>query len=98
MKLRPGEAVALVIRRGEDEPFNHFVAVRKSESSFDFGSNDFRLDCGQETLFEIPQGAELRLRSRKQFPNSKKSNSKIERAKPRIAGQDGGCRKEEGTK
>ena len=58
MKLRPGEAAVLVIRRGEDAPFSHFVAVRKSESLFDVGSNDFRFDCGQETLFEMPQGAE----------------------------------------
>jgi hypothetical protein len=58
MKLRPGEAAVLFIRRSEIEPSSHFVAVRKSESSFDIGSNDFLLHNAQESLFEIPDGME----------------------------------------
>jgi hypothetical protein len=58
MKLRLGEAAVLIIRRSETEPSSHFVAVRKSESSFDIGSNDFLLHNAQESLFEIPVGME----------------------------------------
>ena len=75
MKLRSGEAAVLFVRRSEGEPSNYFVAVRKSESSFDVGSNDFRLDCGQETLLEIPQGAELKAAIHKAF-------SKLEEIEP----------------
>lgn len=60
MKLRPGEAAVLIIRRSDTEPSNHFVAVRKSESSFDRGSNDFLLHNAQESLFEIPAGMDLK--------------------------------------
>jgi hypothetical protein len=60
MKLRPGEAVVLIVRRSEAEPSSHFVAVRSSESSFDPGSNDFQLNNAQETSFEIPIGMEPR--------------------------------------
>ncbi len=58
MKLRPGEAAVLIIRRSDTEPSSHFVAVRKSESSFDIGSNDFLIHNAQETLYEIPGGME----------------------------------------
>lgn len=54
MKLRPGEAAVLIIRRSENDPSSHFVAVRKSESSFDPGSKDFLVHNAQESLFEIP--------------------------------------------
>jgi uncharacterized beta-barrel protein YwiB (DUF1934 family) len=56
MKLRPGEAAVLIVRRSETELSNHFVAVRQSESSFDIGLKDFQLHNAQKSLFEIPVG------------------------------------------
>lgn len=58
MKLRPGEAAVLINRQSDTEPSSYFVAVRKSESSFDIGSKDFLLHPAQESLFEIPAGME----------------------------------------
>ena len=53
MVLKPGEALVLVVRRNEKEPFDHLVTVRISESSFEKGSNDLRLDGAQLTAFAM---------------------------------------------
>ncbi len=41
MNLNPGEAAVLLIRRSESDPSKYFLAVRRSESKFDQGGNDF---------------------------------------------------------
>ena len=53
MKLEPGEAVVLIIRRSETNPARYFVAVRQSTSSIDPQSNDFQLHGGQESVLEL---------------------------------------------
>jgi hypothetical protein len=53
VKLEPGEAVVLIIRRSETEPPKYFFAVRKSGSSFDEKTKDFQLFGLQETLLEL---------------------------------------------
>jgi hypothetical protein len=50
MEVRPGEAVALIIRRNDLEPFDYCLTARKSESSFDEGSKDFHLHGAQEVI------------------------------------------------
>jgi hypothetical protein len=41
MKLNPGEAAILIIRRSNAAPEKYFLDVRRSESSFDEVTKDF---------------------------------------------------------
>ncbi len=59
MKLQPGEAAVLIVRRSETEPPRYFFTVRKSESSFDEATKDFRLFGAQETLLELGESLEF---------------------------------------
>jgi hypothetical protein len=53
MKLQPGEAAVLIIRRSETEPTKYWFAVRKSGSSFDHTTHDFQLGGLQEAVSEL---------------------------------------------
>lgn len=57
MKLGPGEAALLIIRRSDVEPKKYFFAVRKSDSSFNDQTKDLRLVGVQDALLEL--GGEL---------------------------------------
>jgi len=43
MRIEPGEAAVLIIRRSEAEPTKYWTAVRKATSSFDPTTNDVQL-------------------------------------------------------
>lgn len=59
MKLEPGEAAVLIIRRSETQPPKYFVAARKSGSSFDERTKDLQLHGVQETLLELGENLEF---------------------------------------
>jgi hypothetical protein len=53
VKLHPGEAAVLIIRRNEREPTKYWFAVRRSEGSFDQTTHDFQLSGLQEVVSEL---------------------------------------------
>jgi hypothetical protein len=59
--LKPGEALVLIVRRGDVEPTKYFVAVRRSTSSFDQLSHDFKFDGVQEAVLELGEHFDLRV-------------------------------------
>jgi hypothetical protein len=59
MKLQPGEAAVLIIRRSETEPKTYFFALRKGRSHFNDTTKDFHLDEIQEAVLELGERFEF---------------------------------------
>jgi hypothetical protein len=53
MRLEPGEAAVLIIRRSETDSTKYWFGVRKSGFSFDHTTNDFLLGGLQEAVLEL---------------------------------------------
>ena len=53
MKLQPGEAAVLIIRRNDGTLAKYWFAVRKAGSSFDHATHDFQLCGAQEVVSEL---------------------------------------------
>ena len=58
MKLKPNEAVALIIHRDGGEPPNYLVTIRKGEARFD-GAHDFRFTHFQESVLNLQHEKDL---------------------------------------
>lgn len=53
--LLPGEALLILVRKGEAVPTRYMVSIRKTETSFD-SANDIKLTGGQIAVAELGKG------------------------------------------
>jgi hypothetical protein len=51
--LKPGEAAVLIVRRSDQDHDKYFLAVRRSETSFFDGRNDFEIGPFQIPVREL---------------------------------------------
>lgn len=53
MNLEPGEAIILFVRRNDKLGRDYFIGVRRSASSFDEKTNDFRIAGAQIPIKDV---------------------------------------------